>query len=152
MDAFRMMEAPSGISGSALCTREEEALDVDAEDHVVEFLGDRAERGILRNTGIGEHDIELALLALDLRAQAIEIAEIRHVSLHAGYVSSDLRDRRRQLPVTTPAYEDVGAFVHELLRGRQADAAVAAETERASPRAIAAIRLFRIIMVSLLHS
>src|SRR5262249_22213493 len=85
-----------------LLHRKKEAFDVDVEDKVVELLGDRAEGGMFRNTGIGEHDVELALLALDLREQAIEIAEIRHVSLYAGYVSSDLLDRRGQFPSRRP--------------------------------------------------
>jgi hypothetical protein len=65
-------------------------------------LGDRAQRGILRNTGIREHDIELALLALDLCEQAIEIARVRRVSLDADYISSDLLYRRSQLRITAP--------------------------------------------------
>src|SRR6267143_1248169 len=33
---------------------------------------------------------ELALLSLDLCEEAIQITEVRHVSLYAGYISSDL--------------------------------------------------------------
>jgi hypothetical protein len=53
-----------------------------------------AEGGILRSTGIREHNIELALLPLDLCEEAIKIAKVRHVSLHAGDISSDLLYRR----------------------------------------------------------
>ena len=41
------------------------------------LLSDLAEGGIGRNTGIREHDIELALLPLDLCEEAIEIAKVR---------------------------------------------------------------------------
>src|SRR5205807_3956354 len=99
------------------------------EDGVIVLLGDRAEGGILRNTGIREHDIELALLPLDLCEEAIEIAKVRHVSLYAGDISPDLLDRRSQLRITAPRDEDVRAFVHELLRRRKADAAIATSNE-----------------------
>ena len=35
-----------------------------------------AEGGILRNTGVREYNIELAFLLLDLREQAIKIAQV----------------------------------------------------------------------------
>jgi hypothetical protein len=49
--------------------------------------------------------------------------------LYAGYISSDLLYRRSQLRITAPRYEDVRAFVHELLRRRKADAAIATRNE-----------------------
>ena len=55
---------------------------------------------------------------------------VRHVSLYAGDIASDLLDRGRQLSIAAPCDEDVGSFVHELLRARQADAAIAAGNER----------------------
>ena len=61
--------------------------------------------------------------------EAIEVAEVRHVSLDAGHVASDLLDRRRRLRLTAPGDEDVGAFLHELLRRRETDAAVATRDE-----------------------
>lgn len=93
------------------------------------LLGDLAERGILCNTGIREHDIELAFLPLDLREEAIQIAKIRHVSLYPGDISPDFLYRRRQLCIAAPAYVDVRAFVHKLLRCRKTDAAIAARDQ-----------------------
>src|SRR5439155_13403204 len=87
----------------------------------------------LRPTGIREHDVEPALLPLDLCEEAIEIAQVRHVASYAGHISSDVLDRCRQLRITAPRDEDVGAFVHELLRRRQANAAVATSDERDFP-------------------
>jgi molybdate transport system ATP-binding protein len=52
-------------------------------------------------------------------------AKVRHVSLYASYISSDLLYRRSQLRFTAPHYEDVRAFVHKLLCGRKANAAIA---------------------------
>src|SRR5262249_47474592 len=108
---------------------EKHALHVDVEDRVVELLGDRAQGRQLRDAGVGEDDVEPALLPLDLGEEAIKVVEVRHVSLDAGHIASDLRDRRRRLGLTAPGDEDVGAFLHELLRRRETDAAVATRDE-----------------------
>jgi hypothetical protein len=50
--------------------------------------------------------------------------------LYAGYIFSDLLDRRRQLGLTAPGYEDVCAFTYKLLRGGEANATVATGNER----------------------
>src|SRR5882724_9473943 len=96
---------------------------MDIEDRVIVFLRDLAEGGKLRHTGIREHTIEPALLPLDLREEAIQIAQVRHVALDAGDISTDLFDRRRQLRLPAPRDADVRAFVHTLLRRGQANAA-----------------------------
>src|SRR5262249_37391982 len=54
---------------------------------------------------------------------------VRHVSLDAGHIASDLLDRGRRLGLTAPGDEDVGAFLHEPLRRRETDAAVATRDE-----------------------
>src|SRR6058998_814639 len=101
----------------------------DVEDRIILLLSDLAEGGIGRNIGIREHDIELALLPLDLGEEAIEIAKVRHVALDADHIRPDVLDRRSQLRITAPRDEDVRAFVHERLRGRKANAAVADSNE-----------------------
>ncbi len=73
------------------------------------LLSDLAQGGELRATGIREHNIELALLPLDLREEAVKIVEVRHVSLYAGDISSDLLYRPSQLRITAPRDEDVRA-------------------------------------------
>src|SRR5713101_57095 len=83
----------------------------------------------LRCTGIREHNIELAFLPLDLCKEAIKIAEVRHVSLYSGDIFPDFLYRRRQLCIAAPAYVDVRAFVHKLLRRRKTDAAIAARDQ-----------------------
>src|SRR5258707_13846372 len=112
-----------------LLHREKQAFYIDVEGQVIELLGYLAEGGILRHTGIGEYDIELALLLLDLCEQAIKIAKVRHVSLHAGYISSDLFDCHGQFGITTTRDEDMRAFVHKLLCRRKANAAIATGNE-----------------------
>src|SRR5256885_8328555 len=129
MDAFRMIEAPSGMSGSAFCTVNRRTFHIDVEDRVIVLLSDLAEGGIRRSTGIREHNIELALLPLDVCEEAIKIAKVRHVSLDAGDISSDLLYRRRQLRITAPCDEDVRAFIHKQLGRREANAAIAASDE-----------------------
>src|SRR6202022_1153359 len=56
-----------GHQRKSLLYCEKHSFDIGVEDRVVELLGDLAEAGILRDTGIREHDIELALLPFDLR-------------------------------------------------------------------------------------
>ena len=60
-----------------------------------------------------------------MREEAVQIAQVRHVALDAGDMAADCLDRRRQLRLPAPRDEDVRAFVHKLLRRRQADAAIA---------------------------
>jgi hypothetical protein len=82
MDAFKIIEAPSGSSGSAFCTVKR-TLHIDVEDRVIKLLSNRSKRRIPRNTGIREENIELALLRLDLGEEVIKIGKVRHVSLYA---------------------------------------------------------------------
>src|SRR5260370_41613798 len=109
--------------------REKQALYIDAKDRVKVLLGDLPERCIRRHTRIREHNIELPLLPLDLCEEAIKIAQVRHVSLYTGHISSDLLDCRSQLRIAAPRYEDVRAFVHKPLGRRKANAAIAAGNE-----------------------
>src|SRR4030095_9986887 len=113
-----------------LLHREKEAFHIDIEDRVIKLLSYLAEGRILRNTGIREHNIELAFLPLDLCEEAIKIAKVRHVSSYACYIASDLLYRRRQLRITAPVYKHVRAFAHNPLRRRKANAAIATSNER----------------------
>src|SRR5262249_33374611 len=112
-----------------LLHRKKQASHMDVEERIIVLLSYLAQRGKLRNTGIREHDIELALLSLDLSEETIKIAQVRHVSWDVGHISSDLLGRRSQLRMTAPRDEDVRAFVHKLLRSRQANAAAAASND-----------------------
>src|SRR4029077_5568053 len=89
-----------------------------------------AKASIRCDPGIREHDVESALLLLNLREEAIEIVEIRHVSLHGTHIFSDLFYRRSQLLFAPPRYKHVGAFVHKLLGRRKANAAIATSNKR----------------------
>jgi len=79
-----MIEAPSGSSGSAFRHREKTPFHVAVEQRVVVLLGNAVSGANFALAGIWRNDIELALLALDLGEQPIEIAEVRHVSSYAG--------------------------------------------------------------------
>src|SRR5467141_3827928 len=93
------------------------------------LLSDLPQGGKLRSTGIGEYTVELALLPLDLREEAIQITKVRHISLYAANISSDFLYRPSQLRLTAARDEDVCAFIHKLLRRGKANAAVAAGNE-----------------------
>jgi hypothetical protein len=81
------------------------------------------------STGIGEHNIELALPPLDLCEETVKVIKVRHVSLHGGDISPDLLYRPSQFLITTPRDEDVRAFVHKLLCRSEANAAIATSNE-----------------------
>src|SRR5216684_3660205 len=57
---------------------------------------------IADNTGIRKHNIELALLLLDLSKEAFDVGDVRHVSLHAGDISSDFLDGCGQFRAAAP--------------------------------------------------
>src|SRR5262245_33952147 len=128
MEAFRMMEAPSGKSGSAFCTvnRRPFTLTPKIESYNSSVIVPRG--GVLRDAGVGEDDVQPSLLALDLGEQAIQVVQVRHVAPDGGDVLADLL-HRRQFGLTPAGDEDGGAFGHEPLRRRQADAAAAARHE-----------------------
>jgi hypothetical protein len=51
------------------------------KDRVVMLFRNRAQEGELRNPGIREDNIELALLPLDLGEEAIQIGKVRHAEV-----------------------------------------------------------------------
>src|SRR5262245_47334078 len=60
----------------------------------------------------------------DLCEEAIEIAEVRDVTLDALDTSAAVLDRRRELGIAALSDEDVRLLLYKLLRGRKADAAI----------------------------
>jgi hypothetical protein len=78
---------------------------------------------------LAKHNIELALLLLDLREKSIKIVKVRDVALYPGDVSSYLPYRSSQLRITASGYEDIRAFIHKALRGRKTNAASATSNE-----------------------
>ena len=114
----------------SLLNRKKHAFYVGVENRIEQLFADRAQGGIADDAGIRKHNIERALLLLDLSKEAFDVSDVRHVSLHAGDISSDFLDGGGQFRAAAPGDEDVGAFVDELLRDRKADAAIAARNER----------------------
>ncbi len=62
------------------------------------FLGDLAKLGKRRHSSVCKHDIEFALLALDLSKEPIQIRELRDISLDTGNISSRSPSLRRPVP------------------------------------------------------
>jgi hypothetical protein len=69
--------------------------------------------GQRRDTGVGEQDVEAALLLLHRGEQPVEVREVRDVALHAGDVPADLRYRCIELRLPASGDEDVGALGDE---------------------------------------
>src|SRR5208282_4349601 len=81
------------------------------------------------DAGIREHNVELALLPLDLCEQAIEVSEPGHVALNAGDLAADLFLRHVEFCRAASCNKHIRAFCNESLRRRQTDAAIAAGDE-----------------------
>src|SRR5215470_10591195 len=95
------------------------------------MLGRRLrQRHRLHYTGVGDDDVDAALLLLDRLVQAIEVGEVGDVALHDGDVAPEHALRLLELAGAAPGDEDVRALFDEPLRRRQADAAAAAADDR----------------------
>src|SRR5258706_592589 len=82
-----MIEAPSGISGSAFCTVNSTpltlTLKMESNSSSVMFPS----TAYRANPRIREENVETLFLALDLRVEPVEIAGIRHISAYSGRIS-----------------------------------------------------------------
>src|SRR5258708_7433141 len=107
------------IGGLSKVTRQSDGVDLSRLKRVYAIRAVRFEGELLMFFSFARRQPE----------QAIEIGEVRHVALYAGYNSSDFLDRRRQRRITKVRYENVRAFVHKLLCCGKADAATAASNE-----------------------
>src|SRR5215471_15697375 len=76
--------------------------------------------------GVGEHNVEPILLALDPIEEAIKICKIRHISLNCGYVVPNFLHGRGQLLFPPPGNKYICAFAYEPLCRSKTDSAVAA--------------------------
>jgi hypothetical protein len=85
------------------------------------FLGDAPQRREFAKTGIGENDIESALLPDDL-----QVGKFGYVSLNAGNVAPDRLHGLIEFLLATAGDEDVRAFLDEELGGSQANSRCAA--------------------------
>jgi hypothetical protein len=78
-----------GQQRQGLLNRKKHAFYIGVKNRIEKLPGDGAQGGIARDTGVRKHDVELALLLLDLVEETIEVGEVRYVSLDAGDISSD---------------------------------------------------------------
>src|SRR5882762_6010362 len=81
---------------------------------------------LFAHAGVGEEDVDPALLLLDDRVEPVEVLELGDVALHARDVTADLLQRCAQLCLATTGDEDVRALTLQALRGREPDARGAA--------------------------
>jgi hypothetical protein len=120
---FRMIDPPSVQERQCLLDREEQSLDVDGERLVEVLLADRPERGQHRDAGVGEQDVEAALLLLHPGIEPVEVREVGDIALHARDVLADLLDRFLEFRLPAAGDEDVGTLGDEPprpLRGARA--------------------------------
>ena len=90
------------------------------------FGSDVFDRSSLRKPGIGDDDVNDALLGFDRFSEFAYVLELRKVSSDRRDMSSDLRGSLVELALTPRRDKDVRALLHESLRGRETDPAVSA--------------------------
>jgi len=96
---------------------------VQVEGLVEVLLGDVPELLRLDPTGVGDQDVQLALLLQHRLEQAVEVGGAGSVAPHGGHVVADQCLRLGQLGLPPAGDEDVRALFREPLRDGQADAA-----------------------------
>jgi len=89
----------------------EEAFDVGVECLVVMGFRDGTKWSEFAATGVGEENVDAALLLLDGGVETIEVGEIGNVALDGGDVFADEFDGGIELGLAAAGDEDVGAFV-----------------------------------------
>src|SRR5262249_9324311 len=110
--------------------REERALDVDVELTVEVLFGDGSEDCRGGDTGVGEQDVEAALLLPDDREEPIEIGEVGDVAPDPFYVPFDRFQSCVELGLAATGDEDEGPLGGEPPGRGEADAAGAAGDQR----------------------
>jgi hypothetical protein len=115
---------------------------------VIKLFGDLAERGIFCDPGIGEYDVEPALVVLDRREDAVEIVEPLDVALQGSDVLADVLGGCGQLRLAAPGYEDKSPFSDKSLRCRQPDpTATAGDESNLAIELVHGPLLFRVLQV-----
>jgi hypothetical protein len=109
-----MIDPPVAKSGSAFCTVKSSPLTLMAKSLSKVLLADRPDRGQRQEAGVGEQDVEAALLALHGGEQLVEVRPVRDVARHAGDVLADLPDRLIEFRLAAAGDEDVGALGDEV--------------------------------------
>ena len=87
---------------------------------------DGFERDGVVHAGIGENDIDPAVVTLDARVERRQVGEVRHVALYADRAVTDLADRVIERSPSTPGDVHQCPFLSELLCGCQPDAVATA--------------------------
>ena len=94
------------------------------------LLRDRSKGDHPSAAGVGERNVNPALLLLHRGVRPIEICQLRDVTLNAGDILADLSDRDIELALTAAGDEDMPPFGAKPLGGVEANAAVATRDDR----------------------
>jgi hypothetical protein len=100
--------------------------DIDVEGLLVVLRRDLLDRPVFDEAGVGENDIDDALLRRDDLIQPVQVGEVGDVTFDGGDIPSDRRLGLIELGLTSPVDVDIGALLDEAFGRRQADAAAAA--------------------------
>ena len=115
--------AARGHERQCALNREERALDVDIELLVEMFLLNLSQRSELTDAGIGEEDVEFALLLADGLINLVDIPQARDISLDTGCRLADLANRLVEFFLAASRDIYRGAALCEEFGCRQSDSA-----------------------------
>ena len=129
IDPLMTIAAPAGISGSAFCTVKSVPLTL-----IPKYLSKCASVTCPSGTnspapGVGEEDVEAALLLFDRVEEAVQVGEVADIAANGGDVAANLLYSSVKFRLTAAGDEDIGAFRDESFCRGQADAAAAAGDE-----------------------
>src|ERR1700688_2797499 len=109
-----------------LLHRKQGSLDVHIENLVELLLADCGQRTHPTYSCVGEQNVQMSLLCLHDCEQPVEVIQIRYVALNPRNPGAQGHYCLVQLILTPASDEDVCTLRYKPLRGRQADAAIAA--------------------------
>src|SRR5260221_3115597 len=127
MEAFRMMELPSFISGNAFCTENKKTLHIDVDKQVKAFFGDMADGCQISDACIGEQNIDMAVFFFYGCIETVEVLHIRDITLDTdSFAAADFLECYVDLFLAAAGDDDMRAFSNKTHGGGEAHTAVAA--------------------------
>src|SRR5258708_9869018 len=85
------------------------------------LLGNRTKRSKTSSPSVGENDIEVPFLFLDSCVKAVQVGEIRDITLHAENRATESFNRRIKFRLSPPCDDDIGAFAEKALSGGETE-------------------------------
>src|SRR5260221_12427777 len=127
MEAFRMMELPSFISGNAFCTENKRPFNIDVDKQVKAFFGDMADGCQISEACIGEQNIDMAVFFFYGCIETVEVFHISDITLNTdSFAAADFLECYVDLFLAAAGDDAMRAFTNKTHGGGEAHTTVAA--------------------------